>query len=277
MRTVFVPLAVAACAASASAQTVIMSLSNGASIYQTGHQDTELSLVDVGTMSSSIFFSNEDWDAGGANDIDAFSLRNNGNLVLSVSSNATLGGVSFSDDHLIEYNPSTGVTTSFFDFAGLLSGPSDPDIDAVHVFDDGSFVFSVLNDQTLNYAGSTVPVANEDLVFVDPTAMTASVFFDGSAHFTDDEEVTSASIDELGRLVLSAGFNDAELGGLVFGRGDLVAYDLTLGIAELLIDSSTDIYSGATEDIDANHYVIPAPGSVGLLGVGLFVSRRRRR
>ena len=231
-------------------------------------------------MSASIFFANEDWDMNGANDIDAFSLNTNGNLVFSVLSNATLGGVSFSDDELIEYNPATGVATSFFDFNGLLSGASDGDIDAFHVNPDGTFLFSVLNDQTFNYGTSTISVDREDLVLVDPVNMTASMFFDGSevATFSALDQISSASIDDQGRLVLSqGGAGTTTLGGLTFGRGDLVAYDMTNDVAELLIDASTDIYSGNTEDINANHWLVPAPGTSAVVaGAALMLGRRRR-
>lgn len=272
--------AMVAVSGAANGQNIIMSLTNGASIYGTGHQDTELMLVDPVNMTASIFFDNDDWDTNGANDINAFSMLPNGNLLISVLSNATLGGVSFSDDEVIEYNPNTGVTTSFFDFNGLLSGASDGDIDAFHVNPDGTFLFSVLNDQTFTYGSSTVNIDREDLVLVDPVNMTASMFFDGSAvaTFSALDQVSSASIDDQGRLVLSqGGAGTTTLGGLTFGRGDLVAYDMVNDLAELLIDASTNIYSGNTEDINANHWLVPTPGSsVVLLGAAGAALRRRR-
>lgn len=80
---------------------------------------------------ASLFFS-ESLFTGNA-DINALDLLGNGNLLLSTRKKATLGGLTFGDDDLIEYNPVTNQAFLFFD--GSLFSDGYEDIDAVHVFE----------------------------------------------------------------------------------------------------------------------------------------------
>ena len=63
-------------------------------------------------------------------EIDAVHVLDNGNIILSTVGAATLGGLSFSDGDLVEYNPTTDIATLYFD-EGLFG--NNADVDAVYV------------------------------------------------------------------------------------------------------------------------------------------------
>ena len=58
-------------------------------------------------------------------------------IILSTNNTETLGGLTFDEDDLAEYNPTTGTATLYFD--GTLFGGA-ADIDAAHVLDTGNIV-----------------------------------------------------------------------------------------------------------------------------------------
>ncbi len=61
--------------------------------------------------------------SGNAN-VDAAHILSSGNIVLSTTGGATLGGLSFTDGDLLEYNPTTDVSTLYFS-EGLFSNNAD--------------------------------------------------------------------------------------------------------------------------------------------------------
>jgi len=66
-----------------------------------------------------------------AENIDAVHVLGDDDIILSTTSFATLGGLSFDEDDLVRYNPSTGQATPYFDGASAFS--LQEDIDAVYV------------------------------------------------------------------------------------------------------------------------------------------------
>jgi hypothetical protein len=106
--------------------------------------------------------------------VDAFTLLGNGNYVLSTSAGETLGGLTFEDGDLVEYNPVSGFATLFLD-EDLFS--ADEDIDAVYVMLDGSILLSTTTAATLGGLG----FAPGDVIQYFPTSNTAVAFFSGAA------------------------------------------------------------------------------------------------
>lgn len=63
-------------------------------------------------------------------DIDAVHILGSGNIILSTTSDATLGGLSFSEGDLVEYNSLTDVATLYFDESNFSNAA---DIDAAYI------------------------------------------------------------------------------------------------------------------------------------------------
>jgi hypothetical protein len=143
----------------------------------------------------------------------------------------------------VSYEPSSGkaipVLLENDAFAGV-----DEDIDAFHIRDDGSVVLSP--ESTAMIAGLTIE--DEDLVGYDPKAGTATLIFDGSAHFAANEDLDGAYPYDDGRIVLSTR-DGASLAGTAFGDDDLVDYDPVSNTATIIFDGA--LHFGADENIDA--------------------------
>lgn len=133
------------------------------------------------TETAALFFDENLFSSSQPN-IDAAYIRDNGNIILSTTGNATLGGLSFGKDDLIEYNPATDVATLFLD-GNLFSG--NEDIDAVHLLSNGNIVLSTAGTATLG----GLSFGAGDLADYNPTTSMATLYFDGSNF------ATSANID----------------------------------------------------------------------------------
>ncbi|MGI9232620.1 MAG: DNRLRE domain-containing protein, partial [Woeseiaceae bacterium] len=165
------------------------------------------------------------------------------NVILSTDSSALLGGLSFTDKDLAEYDRVSDTATLFFEGAPL--GLAQ-DIDALHVLANGRIVLSAIN--TINLGGITAE--NEDLIDYDPVADTATMLFDGSALFTSGStDISAVHVMDNGHLLLANEYA-ATLGGLSFQPEDLIEYNPDANTATMLLDGSTVGLSGW---IDAVH------------------------
>ena len=134
-------------------------------------------------------------------------------LILSTEGAATLGGLSFTDKDLAEYDPVGDTATLYLD--GVSVGVTQ-DIDAVHVLTNDRIVLSTINTTTLG----GITFENEDLVEYDPVSDTAILRFDGSALFSDvDTDISAVHVMEDGKLLLTNEYT-ATLGGLSFDPND---------------------------------------------------------
>jgi hypothetical protein len=134
------------------------------------------------TTNTSTLFFDENLFSSAQPNIDAAYVRGNGNIILSTTGNATLGGLGFGKDDLIEYNPTTDVATLFFD-GSLFSG--NEDIDAVHLLTGGNIVLSTSGDAILG----GLSFGSGDLAEYNPTTSTATLYFD------ENNFASSANID----------------------------------------------------------------------------------
>ncbi len=107
---------------------IILSTEGAATLGSLSFSDGDLveydPLLDIATL----FFDESLF--GGNEDIDAFSLLDDGNLLLSTVGSATLGSLSFSAGDLIEYDPILGNATIFIDGSLFVSAAN---IDAAFV------------------------------------------------------------------------------------------------------------------------------------------------
>ncbi|MCP4407748.1 MAG: DNRLRE domain-containing protein [Gammaproteobacteria bacterium] len=166
-------------------------------------------------------------------------------LFLSTDSDAILGGLSFTDIDLVEYDPVTDTASLYFD--GSLTTLT-VDITALHVLANGHLVLAAEGSPTATLGGLSFEAG--DLVDYDPATDTATLIFDGSTLFTDPlEKFKSVHVLDNGHFILSTD-SDANLGGLSFTDIDLVEYDPVTDTASLYFDGSL---TTLTVDITALH------------------------
>ncbi len=164
-------------------------------------------------------------------------------LLFSTDGPAELAGLSFDDIDIVKFDASTSSASLVFEGA---STSLDRDIDALHVLPNGNIVFSTKDDASL--AG--LNFSDDDLVEYDPVALTASMYFDGSLHFSNaDEDIISVHIRENGNLILSTE-NNAQLGGLSFSDRDLIEYNPTTMTASIFFDGDA---TSLSQDITGVH------------------------
>lgn len=194
-------------------------------------------------------------------DLVAVSVLDNGNLVvLTTEASATLGGLTFEQDDLVEYNPNTDVANLIFDGSEIFD--LNEDIDAASVLPDGNLVLSTESGADIG----DLSFEDGDLVEYDFETGTATLFFDEDL-FSLNEDIDAVSVLDNGNIVLST-LGEATLGGLTFDEDDLAEFNPTTGLATLYFDDTN--FSGP-ENIDAVSVVtvVPIPGAVWLLFSGL--------
>lgn len=120
-------------------------------------------------------------DTGIARNLTAAHELPNRNLIISTQSSGTIGTLDYAAADLLEINRIDGTATMFLDTSeiGLVgNNNSAPNLNAVHVLDDGTILFS-----TAGLAGVTLDgqdFGQDDVIAYDPATQTASLFLDGS-------------------------------------------------------------------------------------------------
>jgi len=180
---------------------------------------------------------------GAADIADLATAVGNNNFILSTYSGATLGGLTFTDKDLAEYDPVSDTSILFFD--GVAAALAQ-DIDAVHILANDHIVLSAIDTITLG----GVTAENEDLIDYDPATDTGVLMFDGSAQFTSGStDISALHIMDNGHLLLTNEYT-ATLGGQNFGPNDIVDYYPANDTATLFFDGDAVGFSGW---IDAVH------------------------
>jgi len=119
------------------------------------------------------------------------SMLPNGNWLLSTSLTATLGGLTFENADIVEYDPVADVATLYrgLDEATVFTGTpnSNPDIDGLHATTDGRVLFSIRSDgigrigNGPTYGFSDSP--RTDVFVYDPATGDGGLFLDGHRLF----------------------------------------------------------------------------------------------
>lgn len=214
----------------------------------------------------SVAFAGDDIFAGSEN-IDALS-RDGRAYLISTSTDATINGLAVRDGDLVRWNPAAGSTTVLL--SESLFGGADEDIDAAHLFDDGTLALSTTSSATLG--GLTF--RSRDVVLYDPVADMASLLWDGDLFDTSSENVDAVTVTRSGLLALSSS-TDATVQGVAVLDGDLWSYDPVTGAVAIIFAEST--FSSSSEDLDAAHLSAPTPSTPLLLVISLGVLIRLRR
>jgi hypothetical protein len=176
-------------------------------------------------------------------------------IILSTDNTENLGGLTFDQGDLAEYNPTTGTATLYFD-GTLFVGAAD--IDAAHVLDTGNIVLSTVAGETLG--GLTF--GKGDLIEYNPTTDTATLLLDENLFSNPQPNIDAAYVLGNGNIILSTTGN-ATIGGLSFGKDDLIEYNPITDVATLFFDGN--LFSG-NENIDAVNLL--TSGNIVLSTVG---------
>lgn len=111
---------------------------------------------------------------------DAIHVLNDGSIVLSVFSGATIGELDFDGNDIVRYDPSTQKAGVILDLDTIVTGGSLlRDVDALHVLPNGNLVFSTSADLTIG----SLSFEDEDLVEYNPNTGSFTPFFNGSDVF----------------------------------------------------------------------------------------------
>ena len=231
----------------AAASSIILSTDRTETLGGLTFTDGSLAEYDPVTDTASLFF-NENLFAGGE-DIDAAHVLGNGNIILSTTTSATLGGLTFTDGSLVEYNPVTDTATLFFD-ENLFS--ANEDIDAVYVTSNGHIILSTTGGATLG----GLSFSDGSLVDYDPVTDTASLYFSES-NFSGGADIDGVHVLDSGNILISTTRTET-LGGLTFSDGSIAEYNPSTGTATLYFNEN--LFSGGA-DINA---VTIQPASIQL-------------
>lgn len=249
-----------------SATSIILSTDATETLGGLTFYDGDLAEYNLTTDTATLYF-DEGLFSGVGEEITAVHILANGNIILSTDTGATLGGLTFRDGDLIEYNPTTDVGTLYFN-EDLFAG--DEGIDAAYINGSGNIILSTIDGATLG--GLTF--GGGDLAEYNPTTDVATLFFDGSL-FDGSENIDAAHILDNGNIILSTD-GGATLGGLTFANGSLAEYNPTTDVATLYFNES--LFS-SNANIDAVYVTtLPEPTTIALLGLGclIFAGRKRR-
>ena len=107
---------------------IILSTEGNASLGGISFKGGDLIEYNPSTDTASIFFSGDLF--GHKENIDAFSIADDGDYLISTADSASLGGINFSDGDIIKYNPLTNSASIYF--SQSLLHCNDEDIDAIH-------------------------------------------------------------------------------------------------------------------------------------------------
>lgn len=175
-------------------------------------------------------------------DIDAVHILANGNILFSTTSSSSIGGLSFEDEDVVEYNTSTGAASIFLEGDSIFS--SDEDIDAFSIMPSGNYLISTTGGATLG----GISINDEDVAEYNPSTDSASLYFDGSAFGITDTKAVHALAS--GNVLLSFQDNNNSFGGLSdIDDGDVIEYNIGTNVATIYFDEGT--FSGGDEDVRA--------------------------
>ncbi len=166
---------------------ILLSLDNSGSIGGLSVDKSDLVDYDPVANSASLVLDGSAVFSGPNNDISAVYVKADGKLILASAVSASLAGLSFQPEDLVEYDPATNTASLFLDGSaiGLIQA-----ITSVHLLENGHIILSFNNSETIG----GLSVTNDDLVDYDPVTDTASLYFDGQASFGSDEKLYSVHI-----------------------------------------------------------------------------------
>ena len=122
----------------------------------------------------------------GNTNIDGVAVLANGHFLISTDTDAILGGLSFRDGDIVDYDPIGNIATLFFneDLFG-----ADQNVNAIDIDASGMLLLSISSTGGATLGG--LSFGNGDLILYDPIGDTATLFF-SEALFTGGNEDVDA-------------------------------------------------------------------------------------
>ena len=148
---------------------IVLSTVGAATLGGLTFRDGDLVKYDPTTDTATLLLS-EDLFSGNEN-IDAAAVLDSGNILLSTTGRATLGGLTFRDGDLVKYDPTTDTATLLLS-EDLFS--SNVNIDGAALLDNGNILLSTTGSATLG--GLTFRPG--DIIEYDSATDAAALFFD---------------------------------------------------------------------------------------------------
>lgn len=214
-----------------AADTIYISSSAGFTVGGVAYADEDIVAYDVGSAAWSLQFDGSDVGLGAA-DVDAFELRDNGTVLLSLDAPLTLTGVGAVDDSDVllftptSLGPTTGGAFSLYiDGSDVGLTTMGEDVDAIGLPGNGDLLLSVSGKAVVN--GLTA--MDEDLLRLSPSQTGANtqgswtLYFDGSDVGLNNatEDITAIYVDQAtGQLFIST-LGVFTVPGLNGRRGDI--------------------------------------------------------
>jgi hypothetical protein len=209
---------------SSGGDVIYLSSTTGGTIDGVSFRDEDILKYDVATDTWSLYFDGS--DVGLTTDVNAFSILEDGSILLSINNTTGLSIGTVQDEDIIKFVPtSLGSNTSgsfewYFDGSDVGLDSSGEDIDAISFDNDGNLIISVLG--AFNAGG--VKGRDEDLWRFSADSLGSNTsgsweqYFDGSDVGLSDsgyEDVYGAWIAENGDIYLTTrgGFSVSGLSG----------------------------------------------------------------
>ena len=262
IRALALLVACAALPATARAAQFYLSTAGNATIGGLTFRDGDIARYDTVTGVATLYFNEDNFSAN--EDVDSLYILPNGNILLSTLNGATLGGLTFRDGDVVQYNPLTNTATLFFS-EDLFS--NNVNVDGFSVLANGHYIISTVGNATLG--GLTF--RDGDLAEYNPVTGTASLFFNEDL-FSANEDIDAVHVLSDGSILLSTR-NGASIGGITFLDGDVVRYVPSTNTASILLPEST--FTGNV-NVDGVFFA-PEPDTGLLLASGFAGLALRRR
>lgn len=255
-------------------QTLYVSSSSGGAVGGVNFADEDILAFDTMTATWSIFLDGSDvgLSGAGARDVDAFTILDDGSVLLSIVSASTLPDVGAIDDSdIVRFVPtSTGASTAgtfemYFDGSDVSLTSNGEDVDSIAVLANGDLLLSTTGSPSVPGLSG---LADEDLIRFTPTSLGSATagawerYFDGSdvaLNNSGSEDVHGAAVAGNGDMYLTTRGTFAVAG--VAGSGSEVFTCLGHSIgAATSCGSHTLFFDGAangfgSEVVDGIHVV----------------------
>lgn len=249
---------------SATADDMYMAGSADGTVCGVAAMESDVFILDTWTNQTEIYFDGDTAFAPNDEDTDAVHILENGNTLLSLLSDMTLGSETYTDEDILEYDRITGQTSLYLDGSVVFSG--DEDIRSLAMLPDGRLLFTTQNQAAIG----TLTFEGSDIVAYDPATGQAEIYITGLALFNVSDYSATTYVNKLdvlpsGNIVFGTYNQAGPIGSVSFEPQDLLEYDITTGTVSMYWDASEELGSDLDVGVIRGIYIVEtdAPGAGG--------------